>query len=77
MNKEHSQNVCKDRVFNIDSAPPPPILKREFPISGPRWWCPDSKNPLAGLYQMCDKCGHNPTQIAAEFMWKTSPVNKL
>lgn len=78
MNHEHFPNVYNDCVFDVNNPPPRPVLKRSFPVSGPKWWCPDCKNPLASLYQMCEECGHNPTKIVAELDWfNKKPVNKL
>ena len=55
-----STQLSNQSIFDINNPPPPPVLKRQLPVSGAKWFCLVCKEGLSNYYCTCDKCGYNP-----------------
>lgn len=55
-----SSQLENQSIFDINNPPPPPVLKRQLPISGAKWFCLVCNQGLSNYSCTCDKCGYDP-----------------
>ena len=57
-----TSQVSTKSIMNMEhlDPPPPPVLKRQLPVSGAKWFCLKYNNGLSNYCCSCDKCGYNP-----------------
>ena len=58
-----TSQISSKSTMNMEHlAPPlrPPVLKRQLPVSGAKWFCLKCNNGLSNYCCSCDKCGYNP-----------------